>query len=137
MRIVWLHKNILAKKMNKETINKMKNEALWILILLVLSVIAFKIVFYKESLLIVIRVVMSIFWLFVLPGFIVMYYWHEKLEFAERLIIGVPLSTVLVAIPSYYLGLLGLNIKYQGIILPFIVIVVGLMIIKKRKFNPE
>lgn len=115
--------------MDKEIMQKMKNEGLWLLILLVLSIIAFKIVFYKESFLVVVRVTWSILWLFVLPGFTVMYYWHDKLEFAERIVAGVALSTALVAIPSYYLGLLGLNIKYHGILLPLAIIIIGIVIL--------
>lgn len=116
-------------KMDKELMQKMKNEGLWLLVLLVLSIIAFKIVFYKESFLVVVRVALSILWLFVLPGFIIMYYWHDKLEFAERVIVAVALSIALVAIPSYYLGLLGLNIKYTGIIIPLVIIIIGIVIL--------
>ncbi len=119
--------------MDEEIIKKMKNESLWLLILIVLSILVFKVLFYKESILVVIRTVLAITWLFVLPGFLALYYWHDKLEFTERLIAGAALSTALVAIPSYYLGLLGLNIKYHGIILPLAIIVVGVLILMRKK----
>lgn len=110
-----------------------KQELVWLILLAAAGLIGFKIVFYNESLLVLARIVASLIWLFVLPGFAILYYWHEKLEFAERLIAAVPLSTVLVAIPSYYLGLLGLHIAYHGVLLPLAVIAVGIVLLYRKK----
>lgn len=109
------------------------NELKYIGILFVIGVIGFKICFYKESFVVVIRTVFSLFWLFVLPGFSLMYYWHDKLSFLERLIIGVALGAALIGSISYYLGLLGLHIKYHGIILPVLFLIVAFIIIVKKK----
>ena len=113
--------------------DKIRREGMMLLAVLLIALVGFRIVFYNESMLVIARVVASIAWLFILPGFAILYYWHEKLEFAERLIAAVPLSTVLVAIPSYYLGLLGLHIMYHGILLPLIVIAIGAVLAYRKE----
>ena len=118
--------------MKKELMDKLKKESLSILILFVAIVIMFKILFYKEGFLAVLRTVFALFWVFVLPGFCLMYYWHEQLEFMARLIIGIAVSSAIIGIASYYLGLLGLNIMYHGIILPAICLIAGFFIISKE-----
>ena len=110
----------------------LKQDALWLLILGMAALVALKILFYNESLVVIARLAASILWLFVLPGLSIMYYWHDIFEFAERLIIAVPLSTALVAIPSYYLGLLGLPIAYHGILLPSLVIIAAGIILYRE-----
>ena len=75
-------------------------------LLFIIVIITFKIAFFKESFIILIRNVLSLFWLFVLPGYFLMLYWKEKLEFIERFIIGIVLSAAIIGIFSYYLGLI-------------------------------
>ena len=118
--------------MKKELMDKLKKESLSILILFIAIVIMFKILFYKEGFLAVLRTVFALFWVFVLPGFCLMYYWHEQLEFMARLIIGIAVSSAIIGIASYYLGLLGLNIMYHGIILPAACLVAGFLIVSKE-----
>jgi uncharacterized membrane protein len=111
--------------LDKERIIKLKNESLWLLVLLAVSLILFKIVFYKESILAILKTALSLYWLFVLPGFALMYYWEKKLGFAERFVIGIFVQAAIVGILSYYLGLLGLHVKYSGIIIPILSLLVG------------
>ncbi len=118
--------------MKKELTEKLKKESLSILILFLVIIIMFKILFYKEGFLAVLRAVFALFWVFVLPGFYLMYYWHEQLEFMVRLIIGIAVSSAIIGIASYYLGLLGLNIMYHGIILPAACLIAGFFIIYKE-----
>ena len=99
-------------------LNKIKKEAINLLVLFLLLLLIFKIVYLKENAIIILRTVLSIFWIFIIPGFYLMYYWHQKLDFVERLVIGIGLSAALIGISSYYLGLIGINIKYHTIILP-------------------
>lgn len=108
--------------MKRELISKIKSEGKHLFYLFLAAIIIFTILFYKESFLIVLRTVLAFFWLFILPGFSLMYYWHEKLSFLERLIIGIAVSASVIGISSYYLGLLGLHIKYHGVILPALLI---------------
>ena len=122
---------------NKQLFDKIKNEAIYILILLVISIIALKILFYKEGFAVITRLTLSFFWVFILPGFSIMLYWEDKLSLTERLVISVGLSTAIIGISSYYLGLLGINIKYHAIILPLLLIVTGILIAFKTKFSQQ
>ncbi|MBW2976431.1 hypothetical protein KY347_03220 [Candidatus Woesearchaeota archaeon] len=119
--------------LTKEKIDKIKKELTYLLIVFVGGIIIFKMVFYKEDILNVLKMVASLFWLFLLPGYSIILYWEEKLDFLERLIIGVALGLALIGITSYYLGLAGLSIKYHTIILPLVFILVGLMLYLKKR----
>ena len=119
--------------MKKEVFNLLKKELAYILALFVIFLIIFKIIYFKESFFIITRTVLSIFWLFVLPGYFAMFYWHEKLGFIERLVVGIALSAAIIGALSYYLGLIGLNIKYHALSLPLVIIVIGFFFIFKEK----
>lgn len=94
-----------------------------------------KIVFYSESLFIVIRTVFSLFWLFAIPGILLSYLIFNKLEFVERFVIGMLLGVILTGIPAYYLGLVGIPIQKSIFILPavYILVFLGLMFFLKEK----
>ena len=94
---------------------------------LIATIIGMKIVFYKESIGIILGFTLSLFWLFVLPGLALMYYWHDKLKFGERLIVGTALSAALIGTLSYYTGLLGIHSRTHGIILPLLLIAIGVI----------
>ena len=112
--------------------NKITKELKYLGILFILGIIIFKIAFYKESILQIVRTITSIFWLFILPGFGIMYYWHEKIEFPTRLILGIGLSAAVIGIASYYIGLFGLHIKYHTVLLPLVLLIIATYIIRKK-----
>jgi len=112
--------------LKKEAFNFIKKEMKHIGILLLLALVIFKIAFFKENLIVLARTVLSLFWLFVLPGYFIMLYWKEKLGFLERFVIGIFISASVIGILSYYLGLVGLNIKYHAVILPLTLILFGI-----------
>ena len=114
--------------MKKEVFDLVKKELMHIGLLFVLMIILFKIAFFKENFIVLLRNVLSLFWLFVLPGYFIMFYWNEKLNFMERFVIGIAVSAALIGISSYYLGLIGLNIKYHAVLLPSILILIGLAV---------
>lgn len=97
-------------------------------ILFIAALIIFKIAFFKENMIMLLRNVLSVFWLFVLPGYFMMIYWKEKLGFTERFIIGTVLAAAVIGAVSYYLGLVGLDIKFHAIALPLILIAVSLAV---------
>ncbi len=113
--------------MKKETFDLVKKEMIYTLIVFFIAIAIFKIAFFKESFIVVLRMVLSLFWIFVLPGYFMMLYWRENLEFMERLVIGIVISAALAGILSYYLGLIGLNIKYHAVLLPPILILAGIL----------
>ena len=114
--------------MKKESLSKLKKELGYMGILFILFILIFKIVFFKENLMVVFRTVLSIFWMLIMPGYFILFYWKEKLNFTERLIIGIAFSAAVIGISSYYLGVAGLNIKYHTVILPLIIILAGILI---------
>jgi len=110
----------------------MIKELKWLGMMALLAVIVFKAIFYKESLFMVIKTVLSLLWVFVLPGFAVMQYWAEKIGFLERMVAGVVLSAAAMGVASYYLGLIGVNIRYHGLLLPVAFMVIGGFLISKK-----
>ena len=123
--------------MKKEVFEQMKKELIMIAVIFILALLAFKAVFLREDFFIVLRTVTAIFWVLVLPGFVIMLYWREELKFYERLIIGIGIGTVLTGLLSYYAGLMGLSVKYHAVLLPLVIIIAGLMLAISRKYKPD
>ena len=114
--------------MKKEVFEIIKKESGYIGIAFLIALVIFKIAFFKEDITVLLRNVLSLFWLFALPGYFIMLYWKEHLNFIERFVIGVAIAAAIIGIFSYYLGLIGLNIKYHSIVLPLILILIGVII---------
>ena len=110
--------------MKKEIFDLKELKYLGLLFILVL--IIFKIAFFKENIAVLLRNVLSLFWLFAIPGYFIMLYWKEHLGFTERFVIGIAISAAIIGIFSYYLGLIGLNIKFHYILLPILLIIIGI-----------
>ena len=116
--------------------SELKKELIYILILLIIEIALLKIIFYKESFSILLKLALSLFWLFTLPGFMIMYLFVEKFDFIERVIAGTALGMALLGVLGYNLGVLGLLIKYQNWILPIAGISIGIFaLIKKKKIS--
>jgi len=111
---------------------KLKDEMIYIGIAFVLLNIILKVVFYKELFLNTLKISFGIFWIFVVPGYFMMFYWEKELDFFSRLIIGVAVAGALIGILSYYIGLIGLNIKYHTIIFPIAIILICLFLNRKK-----
>lgn len=118
--------------MKKEVFSAVKDELKYVGLIFLIVILIFKIVFYKENFIFLVRHVLSLFWLFVLPGYFIMLYWMERLDFIERIVAGAAVSAAIIGIFSYYIGLLGLNIKYHVVLLPLILIITGIVIINKN-----
>ena len=123
--------------MRKEAFEQMKKELAIISVIFVLTLIAFKIIFLSEDFFVVLRTVTAIFWILVLPGFVIMSYWQEELKFYERLVIGIGVGTALIGLLSYYAGLAGLHVKYHAILLPLVIILAGFIMAVTRKYKPD
>lgn len=119
--------------LRKEDLVRIKKEGIYLGLLLVSLIILFKVVFYKELFSNVVFMSLSLFWLFILPGFAIMFYWRSDLDFLERLVIGTALGLGVVGSASYYLGLIGLNIKYQIVPVPLLLILLGLFLSLRKK----
>ncbi len=93
---------------------EIKNELLLLIAVFGFMVIAVKIAYYKESLVVVIRAAASL-------------YWIQKIGFIERTIIGAVAAMALTGIISYYLGLAGLKLQNQTALLPLAIIAVSFL----------
>jgi hypothetical protein len=113
--------------LKKEVFEDMKKELMYIGLLFIIALVVFKIAFFKEEVTVLLRTVLSLFWLFVLPGYFILLYWKEKLGFMERFIVGIMVSAAIIGIASYYIGLIGLNIKYHTALLPLVLIIIGIV----------
>jgi hypothetical protein len=104
---------------------KIKEEIIYLGIIFILLNILLKIVFHKELFPNILKISFGIFWIFVVPGFSIMYYWADKLGFFQRFIIGTSIGSGIIGILSYYLGLTGINIKHHVIALPIFFLIMG------------
>jgi uncharacterized membrane protein len=113
--------------LKKETFDLVKKELLYILILFLIIIAVFKIIFFKEGIIVIFRTVLSLFWLFVIPGYFIMLYWEKSLGFLERFVMGIALAIAASGILSYYLGISGINIKFHIFLLPIVFIIIGVI----------
>lgn len=118
--------------MKKEAFDLIKKEISYIGAMFLIALVIFYIAFAKENLINILKIVLSLFWLFALPGYFIMIYWHDRLEFMERFAIGIFLAAGIIGISSYYLGLIGLNIKHHTVLLPLLLILTGMIIGLKK-----
>ena len=118
--------------MDNELALKLRKELTYLGIILIGGIIIFQLLFFRENVITTARTVLSLYWLFILPGFAVMYYWHDKLDFLERLVIGSVLGIAVIGIASYYIGLAGLHVKYHFVI-PLITIGISAFFVRKKK----
>ena len=119
--------------MKKEIFDLIKKEGIYLLAILLLIFTVFKIAFYSDSFIVVLRSALAILFMFVVPGYFGMLFWHEKLDFTQRIIVGTSVAAGLIGTISYYLGLVGLNIKYHTILLPALIIVLGYLLALTKK----
>ncbi len=88
----------------------------------------------KNDLILIFRTVFSIFWLSLIPGFYLMYYFVEKTDFIERLIVGTILGFAVNGLFGYNLGLLGIKVNVQVFLIPIITLIIaGFIIYRKKK----
>ncbi len=102
-----------------------KKELTYLGIAFLLSILSIKLVFYHESFINIFKLVFGLFWVLILPGHVLMLYFREKFPFHLRLMVGTALAAVIIGAISYYLGLLGLNLKYHIYFLPVVFILIG------------
>lgn len=93
----------------------------------ILLFLLLKIVFYREGAFLLFKLLASLFYLILIPGFLITYYWRRSLNFLTRAILGCVIGTALFGLMSYYASVLGIKILYQWTI-PLIIIVFGVLI---------
>ena len=113
-------------KSNKDKGTKLKGELIGHLVLYLALSIVFQIAFYRESVVIVQRFLGGLYWLFVLPGATLLLAWGDRWGFVERAVAGTALVFAVIGTASYYLGIVGLHVKYHGFLFTPVLIVIGI-----------
>ena len=126
----------IMKKEHQGIKEKVIKEMVYQLGIYLFSLLAFAIVFYREHFFLVIKTVTALYWLFIFPGFFIMYYWVENIGFIERFAISFGVTTSAMYIFMYYLGLAGMHIKYFALF-PLLMIALGIMSILKTSHQEE
>lgn len=116
-------------KNRSQLIKMFKEELLLLAYLFAILIIIFKIVFYKENILVLAASVFGLFWLYILPGFTLMFIWRERFDFIERLVVGSAFGVAITGLVSYYLTLVNVPIRSQFILAPLILVVVSAVLI--------
>ena len=80
--------------------------------------------FYHTPLSTTLRIITSFFLVFVIPGYLVMLFFKNHLDALERFIIGILVGILLIPFFSYYLGLIGLHIKYHHLVIPPLLVII-------------
>ena len=111
--------------MEEIALSKIKQEAAWLAAAFAVLFIIIYIAYRDESIIVVARTAAAIYWLFIIPGYAVMFHWGAHLGFIERIVAGTVAAMVVVGVASYYLGLMGLKLQNQTLILPAAVIVIS------------
>ncbi|MFH1511399.1 MAG: hypothetical protein ABIF10_06930 [Candidatus Woesearchaeota archaeon] len=119
--------------MKQEHMHLLIREAMHIMIIFLVLLVSFRIVFYRQDFVTLAKAAVSIVYLFILPGLVVMWNFRHRCDFVERLILGFAVSAGFLGISSYYLGMLGLHSKYHGWFLPLLLIGIGIVFALWRK----
>ena len=119
--------------LSKALFDFVKKESVYLGAVFLVLLLILKIVFFKEDFIVLARYAVSLLWLFIIPGFFSMLYWGDNIEFIERIVVGFAVSAAVIGVFSYYIGLIGLNIKYHTFLLPLILIVMGIFFASKAK----
>lgn len=104
-----------------------KEETKRLAVLSLVVCIALQIAFYKEGILGALRGALGILWLFIIPGYCLLLRWRSRIGFLERTILGSLLSAGILGILSYYLGILGADVRTHAIILPPLLMSAGII----------
>ena len=109
----------------REYMRELKQEAAWLAATFAVFMVILYIAYQDESIAAVAKTAAATYWLFVIPGYAVMFHWRAQLGFIERIVAGTVAAMVVVGVASYYLGLMGLKLQNQTLILPALVIIIS------------
>ncbi len=110
---------------------KAKQDSAKLAILFILVSVILKIVLYKESVLTILAVTAKLFYTMIIPGMVIFYRLDKNFMF--KLILGFVFVLALTGITSYYLGIIGVHVKYHSYIIPPAIMLIGILIFLKNK----
>jgi len=110
-----------------------KKDFIYIALAFIISLVLFKIVFYDEKFIIILRLSFALFYQFV-PGFFLTYVFFNNPKLIQKFILGFGFTVIFFPLIGYYLGILGLDIKFYW---PLFIILAVPGIYCAYKQNPE
>jgi len=90
-------------------IDILKHEAKLIAGIFAFVTLVLTLLFSNESFSNIIKLTLILFLMYVIPGYLIMFWWFSKLKFSERLVIGSALAAGLNGALGYYFGLAGIH----------------------------
>ena len=121
--------------MSREVFDIVKKEGRKLALVLAILIAAMQIAFYHSSFFVNLRAGLSLFYLFVIPGYFILLYWHEKIKFIERTLFGSFIAAGLFGALGYYLGLMGLNVNLDAYFFPLITIIISILLNLRKKIS--
>lgn len=109
----------MKESKSNKGINK---DLLYLIYFSIVVFVIFKIIFYKEDISNIFRLFISLLILGIFPAYILSEIFFSALDFIPKILVGMCLSFGIVGIFGYYLGLMGIHIKY------FVYIYYGILI---------
>jgi len=119
-------KEQVVEENKKYNYTDLKKELIWLTVSFVLAISMLKIIFIKEQIIVIIKITASLFWMFLLPGYVLLLPWKDRLDFLSRSIMGFVLGAALFGLISYSFSILGLHVKYHGLLLPLLFVGIGI-----------
>ncbi len=95
------------------------------------------IAFFKESVGVVVKLTLSLFWLYLIPGYFLLGLASDKLDSAERVVLGIVVGLGFYGVVGYNLGLLGVRISLQRWIVPLVGIGIGTIFMIRNSRHAE
>ncbi len=109
----------------REQMRELRQEAKWLAAAFAALFVILYVAYRGESILTVAKTAAAIYWLFAIPGYAIMLHWRAQLGFIERMVAGTVAAMVVAGVASYYLGLIGLKLQNQTLILPAVVVIIS------------
>ncbi|MBI2139371.1 hypothetical protein HYU14_00485 [Candidatus Woesearchaeota archaeon] len=94
-------------------------------------------VFYRGSFFVIFKMSLSLFWLFVIPGFFLLYLFRKEMPFLERFVMGTILGMAFFGVIGYNLRIIGMAAIYQAWLLPILGIGIGAFALSRREKSAE
>lgn len=126
-------KKKIDSKDSKKSGFDIKTEVTYMLISFLMTCIVVYAAFYKQDILTIIKTILSLWWLFLLPGYAILLASSKCKRFSERLIFGTVLGIATYSILSYPLAILGIHVKFHVFLIPIGEMIAAVFI--KKNFN--
>ena len=112
----------------------MQTEVKYLAAIFVVMLIFFKLHYSKENLIVLLKLALAHFYLFIIPGYCLMLYYFDELEFFERFFIGLGLGYGVQPLLLYVINVMAeINILRYNKIVSVAMIALGLSIFYMAK----